>query len=224
MSIVWGDVLQTVSVVVACATAIYGVDSWRRESLGKRKMELAEDVLSMFYNARNAFAAMRNIFGYSSEGQATPEAGEAAVQVERYMKHKDLWGEMDAKRYRFQAYFGLEAVKPFSEISNLLHQYMSAPRRLKRLEQLAMNAEHSSDENRIENCHTQIEEIESIIYGMGGEDDAFAQKVEAAIQKIEKICDPVLRVDTGEKYQRATEIAIGTLVMLLVIYLVAASF
>ncbi len=62
------DFLQSVSIILACLTIILGVDAWRREFIGKRKIELAEDVLTRFYEARDAIARIRSPFSTSREG------------------------------------------------------------------------------------------------------------------------------------------------------------
>ena len=45
------NLIQAFSVTVACITIIVGIESWRREFIGKRTIELAEDVLHLFYEA-----------------------------------------------------------------------------------------------------------------------------------------------------------------------------
>lgn len=46
-----GNLSVLLASIIASATAIYGINSWRREIKGKRQIELAEDVLSNFYQA-----------------------------------------------------------------------------------------------------------------------------------------------------------------------------
>ena len=60
--------IQCVSIFRTCVTIILGVYAWRREFIGRRKIELAEDVLARFYEARDAIARIRSPFGTSSEG------------------------------------------------------------------------------------------------------------------------------------------------------------
>jgi hypothetical protein len=50
------NIIQAVSVFFASLAIIVGVDAWRREFIGKREIELAEDVLHAFYEARDAIA------------------------------------------------------------------------------------------------------------------------------------------------------------------------
>ncbi len=44
---------QAVSLIVAAWTAVYGISAWRREFLGKKRIDLAEEVLVSFYEAKD---------------------------------------------------------------------------------------------------------------------------------------------------------------------------
>ena len=43
------DVITAVSVAIAALAFVVGVNAWRREFVGKRRIELAENVLALFY-------------------------------------------------------------------------------------------------------------------------------------------------------------------------------
>ena len=47
------DFISSVAVLIAALTFIAGVSAWRREFVGKRRIELAESVLAMFYEAED---------------------------------------------------------------------------------------------------------------------------------------------------------------------------
>jgi len=49
-------VLKELSLLIGIWVAIYGIDSWRREHKGKRQLELAEETLALFYEARDVIA------------------------------------------------------------------------------------------------------------------------------------------------------------------------
>ena len=70
----WADIAQSASVILACLFAIYGIDAWRREFVGKRRMELAEEVLALFYQARDIIQSIRSPGGYVGEGQSRKQA------------------------------------------------------------------------------------------------------------------------------------------------------
>ena len=72
------QVIQAVSLIVAAWTAIYGIRAWRSEFVGKKRIELAEEVLVRFYEARDVIRIIRNPFGYVGEGSTRQGAeGEA---------------------------------------------------------------------------------------------------------------------------------------------------
>jgi len=48
------DTIQALSLVIAAWAAIYGINAWRSEFVGKKRIDLAEDVLVRFYEARDA--------------------------------------------------------------------------------------------------------------------------------------------------------------------------
>src|SRR4051812_5842817 len=137
------DVAQSISVILTCAFAIYGIDSWRREFVGKRRMELAEEALALFYQARDAIDAMRSPFGYAGEGTTRkPSEGEdpedkdaldhAFTLVERYQRHAEMFSRSFALRYRFMAQLGVDAAEPFDGLGRVINELMLASRRLSR--------------------------------------------------------------------------------------------
>src|ERR1700704_2881126 len=75
----WADVGEVVKMLGATATAgaawfaaytaFQGLEKWRAETTGKRKAELAEDVLADFYQARDIINAARSPGGYVNEGR-----------------------------------------------------------------------------------------------------------------------------------------------------------
>jgi hypothetical protein len=98
----WIDIAQSLSVIVASAVAIYGIDAWRRQFVGRRRIELAEETLALFYQARDIIRAIRSPFGWSGEGQTRkrapnerPEDKEALdrayVLIERYNKNIEIF-------------------------------------------------------------------------------------------------------------------------------------
>ena len=48
------DILQAISVMSACWAVIAGIDAWRREFVGKRRIELAEETFEAFFAVRDA--------------------------------------------------------------------------------------------------------------------------------------------------------------------------
>ncbi|ATC62783.1 hypothetical protein CMV30_01705 [Nibricoccus aquaticus] len=130
------DIIQSVSIILTCITIVLGIDAWRREFIGKRKIELAEDVLTRFYEARDAIERIRSPFSYSSEGaQRKRRDGETKEESEildsahvvfvRYEKEQQLFNGIHALRYQVMARIGIEASKPFEELRKVVGDFFS---------------------------------------------------------------------------------------------------
>ena len=131
----WSDaihIIQSCAVIGASFVAIYGINAWRVEFVGKRRIELAEEVLVLFYQARDAIASMRNPMGYIGEGETRKpgpnetseqkdDLNQAFVLIERYNKHIDAFSRLHALRYRFILQFGADASKPFDDLNRLVN-------------------------------------------------------------------------------------------------------
>lgn len=64
------EIPQLIAVVSACWAIISGVGAWKREFIGRRKIELAEQTLAQFFEVRDAISFIRNPFSSSSEGRS----------------------------------------------------------------------------------------------------------------------------------------------------------
>jgi hypothetical protein len=63
-------ILESLAVFTASIAAIFGINSWRREIRGRKRYELAEEVLALFYEAKERISAIRSIFGNVEEGNS----------------------------------------------------------------------------------------------------------------------------------------------------------
>ncbi|HEY8766908.1 MAG TPA: hypothetical protein VIP09_06560 [Dehalococcoidia bacterium] len=127
------DTIQALSLVIAAWAAIYGINAWRSEFVGKKRIDLAEDVLVRFYEARDAIRMIRNPFGFVGEGSSR-QSGEnessdekaildrAFVVFERYEKHREVFSQLQSLKYRFTAQFGVPAASPFDELSGIVNK------------------------------------------------------------------------------------------------------
>jgi hypothetical protein len=133
----WLDIGRTAAILVASGAAIYGINSWRRELKGKKRYELAEETLALFYKAKDIIHAIRSPFGNVDEGKTrTPAPNEnpelkmardqAYVLWERYLRHEETFNNIQALRYRFLAIFGRDAAKPFDYLNAIVHKFSFA--------------------------------------------------------------------------------------------------
>jgi hypothetical protein len=182
---------------VGVSIAYRGLSRWREELIGRRRTELAEDVLSSFYQMRDIIGDIRSPAAHSDEGKDRPKAEEDEgdpealrrtkdtyyVPISRYNEHQKVIADLMSKRYRMKAVFGPVATEPFTLLSQVFSQIISAARKL------ITNAGKPGADRRID----AVEKWEAVIWwGAAEGDDAMDKKVKSAIEAIEKICRPVL--------------------------------
>ena len=199
------EVIASVSVIVASGAAIYGINAWRREFKGKRDIELAEEVLALFYEARDAIKSIRSPLGFQGEGSTRkPQEGETPEQkaardsvyvvFERYEKRQEPFNKLRSKRYQFMVRFGYESIKPFDDIEQIVREIFGAARRLAHLYVKNMAASTAVKENQ----HSQqVEKHETIFWDTFGEDDPINPRLDQVISDIERICRPIIMEQKG---------------------------
>jgi len=132
-------IAQAVAVFAACWAIISGIGAWKREFIGKRQIELAEQVLAKFFEVRDAIAFIRNPFSSLSEGstreRSESESKEQAnlldrgyIVVERYAKKESVVAELNTLKYRFMASFGAGTEGIFLDTNRLLNSIFSSAR------------------------------------------------------------------------------------------------
>ncbi len=134
-------IAQAVAVFAACWAIISGIGAWKREFIGKRRIELAEQVLAKFFEIRDAVAFIRNPFSRSDEG-TTRKRGEHETQeqaqlldrgyivVERYVKKEPAFTEFNMLKYRFVASFGPTTEEIFTETNRVLNSIFASAQML----------------------------------------------------------------------------------------------
>ena len=122
-------VITAAAAVATAAIAFFGLSTWRAELVGRRKAEIAEEGLADFYRMADVFDWVRNPGGHEGAieraGRDDEDADLAArldayaVPVSRLQAHAEFIGAMHAKRYRFRAMFGPDALSPFEDLREL---------------------------------------------------------------------------------------------------------
>ena len=124
--------VTSLATIVAAGTAIWGIRAWRREYTGKRRIDLAEDVLALVYEIQDVLASVRSPLGHSEEGQKCPEMPDAIdkekamlntayIPIERCNSRKELFARLRSLRYRFMALNGKDTGEPFEELNSIRH-------------------------------------------------------------------------------------------------------
>lgn len=196
------DILESISIIIAAWTVIIGVNAWRREFIGERRIELAEEVLALFYEARDAISYIRSPFGYVGEGGSrksseneSPEEKQiydkAYVVVERYNKNQELFNKIYSMRYRFMAQFGKEASVPFDDLRKIVNDIFVSSRMLTYYWKDQGRRTWGTEEEFKKHLE-EMHEYEAVFWEMSADRDPITPRVSAVISNIEERCNAII--------------------------------
>lgn len=193
-------IAQSVAIIAACWAIISGVGAWKREFIGKRKIELAENVLAAFFEINDAIAFIRNPFSSNKEGTTrkinpgetdadTNLLNRGYVVVERYEKKEDIFSKFNILKYKFMAVFGPETEEIFSDTNRIIHSIISSSRLLathywKRQGRVKMEADEF--QKHLDEMHHH----EGIFWDINKEEDEIRTKLSQIQINLEKITKP----------------------------------
>jgi hypothetical protein len=160
----------------------------------KRRIELAEEVLTAFYRAQNILVNARSPHAFGNEGAERPRRGDESENLERLRdsyyvpiarlnKEAEVFAKLSGIQARFKASFGEPTDKPFNEIHSIWAEIVTA-------------AEILIDEVRDgkpDNDPQFTKEMKDTIWHRHHEEDALNKSIDAAIKQIEDICRPILQ-------------------------------
>jgi hypothetical protein len=199
----WADVAEVIKAVApvftagaACSGAYIGyrgLTKWHDETVGKRRIELAEEVLADFYQARDIIKAARSPFGYSHEGLSR-QKGENETEedtrilnsyfaaTERLASKADFFAETWARRYRFTAVFGSAAAGAYDDLFEVRNEIIVSVRSL-----ISAHGHHLSAADQ-----AARQQWENTIWS-GAEDDPIPARVDRAVEAMEATCRPAIQ-------------------------------
>lgn len=130
----WVSAIANLGVAVAAGFAarqgVRSLRAWRDETIGRRRIELAEEVIADFYEARDIIQWARAPFSFGSEveqrpGRDTEDPNERArkdtfyVPLKRLHDHSEFFSKVQARRYRVIAAFGSDAANPYNRLREI---------------------------------------------------------------------------------------------------------
>jgi hypothetical protein len=178
---------------------VYGIDAWRREHVGKRQLELAEDTLALFYEAFDAIRHIRHPMSTGAESAALTQAAtetdatfrarqNANVVFYRYNQHQEIFNKLHASRYRFMAQIGKAEAAPFDDIRIVVNEIIGSAGALSRL----WARDHFRTEQQQELHFEQITRYESIFWEGIEAEDPINIRMKKIISDIESTCQLVI--------------------------------
>jgi hypothetical protein len=193
-------VIPSIAAVIGLYLAYRGIDAWRREHTGKRRIELAEETLAMFYEVSDAIGAIRNPISHAGEAdEIDMMPGETEEQFQarkrasiafiRYNQYSELFGRLRSTRYRFMAMVGQQEAQPFDNIHAEARRVLAAANSLSRL----WAQDIPMDEERAERFQERIDRFEAIFWDGDEDDDQLKARVEQAVQAMEQTCRSIIK-------------------------------
>ncbi len=193
-------IIADMSVFFGICIAIYNINSWRKEHIEKRKIELAEDTLTSFYEAEDVIHYLRLPISFASETEDIKRMnGEsedsyqarknANVLLKRYNEHQELFSRIHAMRYRFMVQIGKEEAKSFDELRKIINELITSARRLS---MLWAGFRFRTEEQRLKN-QKDVEKYESVFWESFEEDDPINPRVKEVLSDIERICHEIIK-------------------------------
>jgi len=186
------------AIVFAAVIAKRSVREWRQERLDARQSEVAEQALSLAYQASEVFNRIRSVGGFVGEGSSRkPEADETPedkqrrdldfVPIERIANEARFFEQVVEIRPRVDALFGKGQAEPFNEFLRIRWEIIGAARALSQLRRRT----HFRTEEQEEKHREQMEKYERIVW-CWPENDPFAKDLKKAVASIEKLAAPLL--------------------------------
>ena len=191
-------IAQAVAVISACVAIISGVGAWKREFVGKRKIELAEEALSKFFAVKDAVAFVRSPFRYADEGKSRkhePSESNADselldrgyVIIERYQKREALFIEFSVIKYRFMASFGPDTEQIFTDTASAVNSiFVSA-------EMLATHYWKHRPPTDVQQFLDEKRRHEGVFWDSGADDDVIRKQLQAVQVKLEVVTAPCFK-------------------------------
>lgn len=193
------DFFASIATIIASVAVVYGIKTWHKEFIGKRQIELAEDTLTLFYEARDAIQDIRSMFGYSGEGktrepgpdESADEKGirdQAFVTWERFNAKRTVFSQIQTIQHRFMARIGKEHSQPFDNILKIINEILHASQFVGEYNIDIHHGRVLPDSEEIEG----IKPYRRIIRWDKREDDPTHMKVKEAIEEIESVCKQII--------------------------------
>jgi hypothetical protein len=195
-----GGVIKAVAPVFTAGAACFGVyigyrglERWRAETIGKRRVELAEEVLADFYQAREVIRAIRSPATFSNEGNTRKKAewetendtrnlNTYFATLERLDNRSDFFSTLNARRYRFVAYFGHDAARPYEDLHEVYSDIVVAARML-------ISAYRRGNDGSLPQSRQKWEET----IWWGGDGDLINARLDRIVEAIEATCRPIIQ-------------------------------
>jgi len=200
------DILQAVSIILACWAVIAGIDAWRREFVGKRRIALAEETLEAFFTIRDAIAFIRNPWSNTDAGisrkrreyeteEETELLNRAYIVYERYQAKEEVFARFATLKYRFMAAFGKDTEDIFTRTQKTLNRIFVAAQMLGTHYWQRQGRVQMSDEEfkkHLDEMHRE----EEVFWDLNKANDEIRTNLNGILSDLEKVTAPAFQSES----------------------------
>lgn len=181
--------LESFSIIIGAGVAVWGIKAWRHELIERKKIDLAEELLTGFYEFQDLMLWVRSPFnsgeGTTRKGSKNESNSEKRIKdtyfapIEKLNEQRAFLGKLKALKYRSKAYFGEDAVKPFILLNDVRSSVTSSAQML-----IICYGDGTNKET--------LKKWKADIGWVKKDDDKIIKKINEAVNQIELICKPYL--------------------------------
>jgi hypothetical protein len=189
---------QSVATLAATATGVYvaisGLNAWKRETIGRRDLDLCQKVIELFYEAERNVSMLRSPFAHPSieakdrpkpDGESESESSLrdiAWVPIARWQSQGEFWAEFFSYRFRMRALFGERASEAFDIVDETLREFRAAA-----------STRYGAIRGDRYDLETDLHrELDQAVWERS-RSDPLAAKMAKAIAAMETVCIPIVR-------------------------------
>ena len=188
------------AVIMACWAIVSGIGAWKREFIGKRQIELAEQVLAKFFEIKDAIAMIRSPFSHSDEGKTRKRSEHESaatsqlldrgyVVFERYSTKETVFAEFNTLKYRFMASFGADAEQIFADTNAILNSIFVSAQMLgthywQRQGRVPMEPDEGKEHL------AEMQRHQRVFWDHGEDDDNIRQKLSSIQERLDILVRP----------------------------------
>jgi hypothetical protein len=210
----WLDIFNAISASVVALSALFaaifaarGLSAWRLELVGRRKYELAEEILLAVRQFEEIMRFMRSPISFGSE-IAEIKRGEGESEEEhrlratyamahlRYEKKADYFARLRALQFRSGVVLGEKYEAPIEKavkiVDEVLHAGNMAYIYARNFNNQAKR--HTAGQPPLSGVDwvSKLHEAEAIYYGLGDSEDKIAERVRQCVREAQQVFRPIL--------------------------------
>ena len=198
------DLIQAFAVVAAAWVGILGLNTWRMQLVGGKRIELAEESLILIQQSIRAIRSVRSPFARAGEGSTRQKSDNETIKetstknanfvpIERLSTHTQTFEQMQKLKVKCYVHFGPETEIHFNTILDAASRIAITAHHMIR----TYGRPEPQSQQEAEKRWAQEEKRDHIIWDQGtlDEPDDFTKPLLQAASKLEAILKPQLFSD-----------------------------